>query len=482
MIGPMSGRFALNRRQLLAGAGAAIGSTALPRLSLAKARDGFLDLRARLVPHKLAGDKYGPSDLWLYNGTTPGPEIRATKGDTLRVRFTNELDEPTSIHWHGIRIDNAMDGVPGLTQDAVKPGESFDYVFNVPDAGTFWYHAHNKSWEQVARGLYGPLIVDEANPPFPRDHDTTLVIDDWRLDDNGQLDLASFGSLRDWSHAGRLGNWLTVNGVSQPRFMLNAGENYRLRLINTCNARAVSFNPDSVGAQILGYDGFVFDRPRKFEGDQLTLTPAQRVDLFVQPSADGTLKLQETGGFALEELSGREPVRFAIFEIKPTDNKFQNGSIDLSPNGIAAPDLENATTVELVMTGGAMGRMGDMTYQGEPLTRERMLETKQLWAFNGVANMPDEPLFRVKRGQTVIVKIVNETGWLHAMHTHGHHFQIIRRNGEEPNEIIWRDTFSIDRDETINVAFVADNPGKWLLHCHMLEHAAAGMRTWFEVV
>ena len=477
----MSERLAFSRRQLLAGAGAVVGSSALPRLSLAKTDGGFLDLRARLVPHKLAGDKHGPSDLWLYNGTTPGPEIRSTKGNTVRVRFTNELDQPTSVHWHGIRIDNAMDGVPGLTQEPVMPGKSFDYIFTVPDSGTFWYHAHNKSWEQVARGLYGPLIVDEADPPFPRDNDVTLVIDDWRLDENGLLDFASLGSLRDWSHAGRLGNWLTVNGVSQPRFTLNAGENYRLRLINACNARAVSIDPTSIGAQILGYDGFLFNQPRKSPG-QLTLAPAQRVDLLLRAGGNETLKLQEAGDFALEEISVRDAVRIAIFEVVKGGGSPESQPVTLLPNTVATADLANARTVDLVMTGGAMGRMGEMTHRGKPLTRERMRETKQLWAFNGVANMPEEPIFRVKRGETIIIKAVNQTGWLHAMHTHGHHFQIIERNGKKSNEMIWRDTFSIDRDETVKIAFVADNPGKWLFHCHMLEHAAAGMRTWFEVV
>ncbi|MGI9354739.1 MAG: multicopper oxidase family protein [Rhizobiaceae bacterium] len=470
-----------NRRQLLSATGATIASASLPRLSLAKTDDGFFQLAAGKTSQRLAGDKYGPSDLFLYNGKTPGPQIRVKRGDTVRVRFTNELDQPTSVHWHGIRIDNAMDGVPGLTQEPVMPGGSFDYVFAVPDAGTFWYHAHTKSWEQVARGLYGPLIVDETRPSFPLDNDITLVIDDWRLNENGVLDMTSLGSLRDWSHAGRLGNWLTVNGVSQPHFKVKAGENYRLRLINACNARAVSFNPASIGAQILGYDGFVFDSPREFTANQLALTPAQRVDLLLQPRGGDTVKLDETGGFALEEISGREPVRFAIFDTDGTSDRPGNTPVTLSPNTISAPDLTTAKTVELVMTGGAMGHMGDMTHKGEPLTRGRMMETKQVWAFNGVANMSSEPLFRIQRGHTVIIKTVNQTGWLHAMHSHGHHFQIIRRNGYKPDDLIWRDTFSIDHDETVDIAFVADNPGKWLLHCHMLEHAAAGMRTWFEV-
>jgi len=133
------------------------------------------------------------------------------QGETVRVRLENDLPQPTTIHWHGIRIDNAMDGVAGLTQPAVEPGGSFDYAFKVPDAGTFWYHPHNLSWEQVARGLYGPLIVDEPDPPEV-DQDIALVFDDWRLDETGQIHEASFAAMMDWSHAGRLGNVLTING------------------------------------------------------------------------------------------------------------------------------------------------------------------------------------------------------------------------------------------------------------------------------
>ncbi len=129
-----------------------------------------------------------------------------------------------------------------------------------------------------------------------------------------------------------------------------------------------------------------------------------------------------------------------------------------------------------------MGRMGNAIYRGKERARGDFQRTKQVWTFNNIANLADKPLFRVKRGQTGVVQTDNQTGWLHGMHVHGHHFQIVARNGERLKEIHWRDTFIIERDEQIDIAFVADNPGKWLLHCHMLEHAAAGMQTWFEVI
>ncbi|PHR19407.1 MAG: copper oxidase, partial [Hoeflea sp.] len=183
-----------SRRRLLAGLSSGLVASQLPSLSLAKSQDGFFNLIAAPSRQRLYLPDAPMSDLWTYNGSAPGPEIRVKKGERVQVRFTNKLEEPTSVHWHGIRIDNAMDGVSGLTQKPVEPGGSFVYDFVAPDAGTFWYHAHNKSWNQVARGLYGPLIVDETEPVFERSNDLTLVLDDWRLAGEGVLDVASLGS------------------------------------------------------------------------------------------------------------------------------------------------------------------------------------------------------------------------------------------------------------------------------------------------
>lgn len=443
---------------------------------------GVVELRAQKTIKKLAGNTYAASDLWLYNGRSPGPEIRVKQGERVRVHFVNELDEPTSIHWHGIRIDNAMDGVSGLTQEPVPPGGTFEYDFVAPDAGTFWYHAHNKSWNQVARGLYGSLIVEESDPVFDGNHELTLMLDDWRLGNDGALHLESLGSLMDWSHGGRLGNWITVNGTSQPEFKLNAGENYRLRLINACNARVIQISPNAINALVLGYDGFVFDDPAPAENDYLSLAPAQRIDLMINGSLTGQSELNDIGDFALQELSGQEALSLAKFSFSDNGKTRQKITPELTPNTITAPDLENAVNVPLVMTGGAMGRLGAVSYQGKPLSRDDTIRTKQMWAFNGIANLAKEPLFRVERGQTVVVKTENKTGWIHGMHVHGHHFQILSRQREELPSLHWRDTFVIDGDETVDIAFVADNPGKWLLHCHMLEHAAAGMQSWFEVL
>ncbi len=478
----MASHHSINRRNFLKTAGAGLGALSLPTLVVARTDNGVIDLRATKAPQKLAGEAYPASDLWLYNGSSPGPEIRVNQGDTVRVKFTNELDEPTSVHWHGIRIANAMDGVAGLTQEAVKPGDTFEYIFDVPDAGTFWYHAHNKSWEQVARGLHGSLIVDEPSPLVDRDHDLTLVIDDWRLDDDGTIHLASLGNLGDWSHAGRLGNWVTVNGRSQPTFKLTKSGTYRLRLINAANARILQIDPGAIGAKLVGYDGFLFEAPRDTDGELITLTPAQRVDLLLDLD-DASRNQHDAGGFALQEMSGRQALDIALFEIVEGNlPQPQKPDLVLHQNKIAIPDIGSAQNIFLIMEGGAMGGMGRMMHQGRMMERGDIRRTGQMWAFNGVANLGDEPLFRAKIGETIVLSTDNQTAWPHGIHVHGHHFQLLEHNGRALKYNDWRDTFTIDRDETVKIAFVADNPGKWLLHCHMLEHAAAGMNSWFEVV
>ncbi|MFD0917571.1 multicopper oxidase family protein [Pseudahrensia aquimaris] len=479
----MDNRSHFNRRDFIKFVGLGVGALAVPTLVVAEADDGFIDLRATKTAKKLAGSQSAQSDLWLYNGTSPGPEIRVKQGQTVRVRFTNELDEPTSVHWHGIRIVNAMDGVPGLTQDAVGPGETFEYIFDVPDAGTFWYHAHNRSWEQVALGLYGPLIVEEADPVFDRSHDLILMIDDWRLDENGVFDFASLGFMGDWSHAGRLGGWLTVNGQSQPTIKLALGESYRLRLINAANARIMFIDPSVISAEVIAYDGFPFAEPRAPQTPYEALLPAQRMDLLVTPTEKAVARLNDLSDFALTAFAGRESLSIAVFDVvESSGTQKAAASTTLPMNPIAQPDLENAMSVSLNMEGGAMGRMGRMMHNGMMMGPREMRRTGQFWSFNGVANFGDKPLFEAKKGQTIVLTTDNQTGWPHGIHLHGHHFQIIEHNGKTPKHFDWRDTFTIERDEQVKIAFVADNPGNWLLHCHMLEHSAAGMKTWFKVI
>jgi len=460
----------MNRRSFLKASMAGCAASLLPTFSLAKSNDGFLELTAQKGQARLYGQDGGLSELWLYDGRLPGPEIRVTRGDRVRVRFHNKLEVPTSVHWHGIRIDNAMDGVAGLTQPAVNPGESFEYDFVAPDAGTYWYHAHTMSWNQVPRGLAGPLIIEEIEPVFAPESDITLMLSDWRLTEDGVLETGSFGARHDFSHAGRLGNWLTVNGVSMPEIPLQTGRWHRIRLINASASRVLDLAPARFGAKVIALDGQSFDAPRDMDGT-LQLSPAQRMDLVMQP--------KKAGEIAFETMTGK-PFTFATFKVS------DSGEPDLplklpAANALPEPDLSSARTLPLNMAGGAMMGMRALMAQKSEAEIRRMMQEGLFWALNGKAGMDETPLFTATRGETIVIESRNDTSFAHAMHLHGHHFRVLERNGRALDHPDWRDTFTTTPNEKVKIAFVADNPGKWLIHCHMLGHAASGMMTWFEV-
>ncbi|POF28691.1 multicopper oxidase family protein [Roseibium marinum] len=458
----------MNRRSFLKASVAGCAATLMPTFSLAKSDDGFFELTAGKGQARLFGDDGGLSDLWLYNGRLPGPEIRVKRGERVRVRFLNKLDEPTSVHWHGIRIDNTMDGVAGLTQPAVKAGESFDYDFVAPDAGTYWYHAHTMSWNQVPRGLAGPLIVEDDVPAFDPALDITLMLSDWRLDDNGVMETASFGGMHDFAHAGRLGNWMTINGVSMPDIPLQKDRWHRLRLVNSSSARVLDLAPSRFGARVIALDGQPFETPRDMDGT-LQLSPGQRMDVVMRP--------EETGAIPFETMTG-QPITFATFKVGEASAPDRPLMLP-ARNDLPEPDLENARELPLDMAGGAMGGMRGM--MGSRADMQRRMQEGLFWAFNGKGGMDDTPMFSSERGETIVVESRNDTAFAHAIHLHGHHFRVLERNGRKLVHPDWRDTYTTVPDETVKIAFVADNPGKWLIHCHMLGHAASGMMDWFEV-
>ena len=466
----------ISRRKFL-GAGA-IGAAiiALPwRVAAEDAPYMVLEPRPAAVP--LAGVDKPAVSVWGYNGKVPGPLIRARRGERLRLRLKNGLEQPTTIHWHGIRIDNAMDGVPGLTQDAVLPGGEFDYSFIAPDAGTYWYHSHAKTWEQVARGLYGLLVIEEETAPKV-DRDIAFAADDWRLDGDGQIDEQSFGAMHDWSHSGRMGNWLTVNGLTDPVIPVRAGERLRLRLINTANARTLAFDFDRLAAHVIALDGQPVP-PSSPGVDGVILAPAQRADVIIY--IDG----KPGDAIPVWEVSTRyrlKAARLAISGKPPLRDRPPEEPVVLPANA-PLPKLKpnDAKHIELVMEGGAMGGLREGSIDGKMFSIRELVEKKLVWAFNGKAGMQKQPLVAIPRGRTAVINMVNKTAFFHAMHLHGHHFRVIERDGKPVAGAPWRDTELVKRNEQVRIAFVADNPGKWLFHCHMLEHIAAGMITWIDV-
>ena len=416
-----------------------------------------------------------PTSVWGYNSQVPGPVVRVRQSGEVRVKLRNRLPIATTIHWHGIRIVNAMDGVGNLTQPPVSPGSDFDYAFVAPDAGTFWYHPHYRSAEAVARGLYGLLIVDEPDPPIV-DRDLPLALDDWRLDDAGEIDTASFGNLHDASHQGRLGNVLSVNGLPAPEVAVAHGERLRLRLANTANSRVMTLDFGTLDPQLIALDGQPATASQ-LPDKRLILAPGQRADVIVdidlEPTQSTELTVVTRGGTtpAVRFVAGKQRLRE-----QPLD-----APVGLPANPLERRlELDSALNVDLLMLGGAMGRMRSARHGGKELSMRELASNGLVWAFNGNVGMPESPLFSATLGQTLRLNMINDTRWPHAMHFHGHHGRVLNAGRREAADL-WRDTVLVDPGERLDVAFVADNPGHWMLHCHMLEHQAAGMATWFAV-
>lgn len=480
-LGPIS------RRRVLAGAGASVTLLALPTLAARAAgeakpetADGFRLLHARPGEARLRGPNEAPTPIWGYDGMAPGPTLRVKQGEPLKVRLVNNLEQDTVIHWHGLRLPNAMDGVPHLTQKPIAPGQSFDYAFTPPDAGTFWYHTHFGSSEQLARGLYGVLIVDEPEPPAV-DRDVVMVVDDWRLAPDGAIH-ASFGNFHDAMMAGRLGQYITLNSEDFLNLKVKANERIRLRLVNTANSRIFQLRIDKHTARVMAVDGQPCP-PEVAPNGVLRLGPGTRIDLFL----DATLEPGATAPILVDDLRGGwlEAGRLVYDKGAPVRPAPLPEPQPLKSNPLPAKlDLANAFTLDVPLDGGGMammmrgmGGMGPGNFQGQGVPQQ-----ERVWALAGVAATGHDgpPMFKVPRGRTVVLNYINRTAFSHAMHIHGHHFRQFARGGEDFKPY-WLDTIIVDVERSERTAFVADNPGKWMMHCHMIEHMATGMAAWFEV-
>ncbi|WP_238371851.1 multicopper oxidase family protein [Heliomarina baculiformis] len=432
-----------------------------------------IPLTARTAKAQIAPPQYAMTDVWSYDGKIPGSILCLPQGGRLTRRLVNELPVPTSIHWHGIRIDNAMDGVAGLTQDAVPSGEIFDYDFTTPDAGTYWYHAHTNSMEQVARGLSGPLIVEEQEPPDV-DRDEVILFDDWLLNPETAQFAEPFNHPMMLSHAGRIGNLLGANGSFDPVLPARRHERLRLRLINAANARILDLRLHGLKGWTVALDGMPLKKPEPVDR-AISLAPAQRVDLIVDVIAD---KGEEAGLLHLaNDDSWQVLVRIPVTGKAAAHTRAAPVALPPNPR-MDVPGLDTAQRLEMTMEGGAMRGLTSASYQGRDMGGRELMQNGQFWALAGQVGMTETPFARFDRGETVRLKLMNNTVFAHAMHLHGMHFRQVRADGSLGP---MRDTILSLPNQPVEIAFVANNPGKWLFHCHMLAHAASGMNTWIEV-
>lgn len=431
----------MNRRHFLA----SVSATAILPIPTF-AGQVTLGLRAEAVTQQILASGDSATSMLGFNGSMPGPELRMRRGERIAIDVENGLDEGTAVHWHGIRLENQMDGVPMLTQDLIYPSDTKTYSFVPPDAGTYWYHSHYISYEQVARGMMGPLIVEDDTPPDV-DHDITVLLSDWQMQEDGSLS-KEFTDMHSLAHGGYMGNFARAF-LSQDQ--VQVGDRVRFRLINAATNRIFPTLVSGVNGSVVALDGMALAKPRPLT--KVVLAPAQRADLIVDI----------TGPVGFDMVTRQGPYRLADLAVIGTNTERQASPIfALTPPELPEPN-EPTQHLTLTMMGGAMGGRHD----GD-----------NIWAFNNISDLQADPFGSFERGETVRITMVNDTSFPHGIHLHGHHFYEV--GGDDALGDL-RDTTLVDAGESRDIICVFDNPGRWLLHCHMLSHAVGGMRTWVNV-
>lgn len=454
--------------------------------------------------------------VWTFNNSVPGPQIRVKQGDTIKVNLKNQLPEPVTIHWHGVPVPNAMDGIPGVTQNAVQPGQSFTYEFKADVPGTYWYHSHQDSVNQLDRGLYGAFIVESKEGPDV-DRDYTLVLDEWMSSgemsgmnmsggnmsemDHSKMNMGSSndnkssmnmsGNMSGMDHSTmNMGNenkastktdnssmnmghdmsmydLYTINGKSGSlvdQLPVKEGDIVRIRLIN---AGYLSHQIHLHGHEfkVIATDGQPINNPGILKDNVVSIAPGERYDIEFVASNPGQWLIEDHGDKAT--VKGMKAM--IVYEGAPAGSDKANEAekltaVDMSRYGQAGKTnftLDQKYTLEYTMNLNTEMKNGEMVY-----------------TINGKTFPETEPI-NVKKGETVKVRLVNNSKTDdHPMHLHGHFFQVLSKNGKplEGSPII-KDTLNLKPGEEYVVAFEADNEGNWMFHCHDLHHASAGMVT-----
>ncbi len=436
-------------------------------------------LTAAVAKQRLRPEPATEAEIFAYNGTAPGPAIRARRGHPLSIRLENQLSQPTSLHFSGYRVPNAVDGVGGLTQPPVAPGAGVDIAFTPQDAGTYIYHplVPGRTAEQVERGLAGLFVVEEDD--WERvDADYGLMLDDWRLTDQHQID-PNFAVAGDNARLGRLGNTLTVNGRPAPEtFKAPPNARVRLRVCGLANARIMPMRFEKMArATVIAIDGQPcepFDPLRR----QVIVAPGSRYDI--------VLDLPGTAGaeiVVLVALGDGLPVMRFETEGEALPAKPPVRPLPLNPGLPEAIRLQDARRAEFTIAGGWDAK--DPAGPGAPpdVVARKFPDPRKVWTLNHgfPSGLAGRPLFTVGKGNVVVLALTNRSSWTQVIRVHGHVFRVLHGldDGWEP---YFMDTVIVGEGRTVRIAFNADNPGKWLIRSTILEHMESGVLSWFEVL
>lgn len=467
--------FRLSRRTLLKSAAVAgaygAGMALLPRVHDAIAAPDPILLEARSIDTMLDGKGLTRKVMSYSDGRSTEaapPVLRVQRGEKFAATLINALDEPSTVHWHGIRLPNDQDGVPFLSQPYVFPGDRFDYAFTPPDAGTFWYHPHCNTLTQMGRGLAGMLIVeDKSDPVF--DAEFALNLRDWRLGGDSQF-IAQFRP-RDAAKTGTFGTVRTANWQLSPTYDAPAGGLVRLRVLASDVTRIFNLKLDGADAEIIAIDGHPV--PVRIPLDMVVVSPGQRLDLAVRmPDSEGVIA-------ALEDIRPSTPK--VVATLRSVGPSLKRNLADLGPlaaNAGVDIDMGTATEIPLLLSATA-----------ENAAKDSICGTLgySFWAINkkpwpGDSADPMDPIAELKLGKSYIFNVENVTPHAHPIHLHGMNFKVIASNKRTIQQPLVSDTYLMLPDEKAQLALVADNPGDWVFHCHIIEHQKTGMTGYIRVV
>ena len=467
-----------------------------------------LDIGVSMVRRTLAGHE---TVMFGYNGQYPGPLIKATKDATLFVRVTNDIEMPTTIHWHGIRVDNRFDGVPDVTQEAIQRGESFTYQVHVPDAGMFWYHPHVREDVQQDLGLFGNLLVTSPDPAYygPAHREEIFVLDDMLMDAIGALPWGESAP----THAlmGRYGNVMMVNGETDYRLTVQQGEVVRFYLTNVANSR--TFNVTFGGARVKVVASDVGRYEREQWVPSVVIAPAERYVVDVRFDEPGEAAIANTIQ-AINHFRGEfYPHVDTLSLVTVTDERAEAGvsaafetlrenaevsrEIDaFRPHFGREPDYEIETTLRVrnLHPSIVLSMEADTLYyppiewnDGMPMMNWLSTGDQVTWVLKdrrtGAENGDISWRFRV--GDVVKVRIFNSPDSFHPMnhpiHIHGQRFLVLAMDGVASENLVWKDTAIVPVGSTMDVLIEMSNPGEWMFHCHIAEHLHSGMMFTFTV-
>ena len=409
------------------------------------------------APARLSLEPGLETDLFAYNGTVPGPVLEFREGDHVVVHFRNDLPVATTVHWHGIHLPFPADGSPF---HPVPPGASYDYEFDIPPgtAGTYWYHPHpnHETGGQVARGLYGAIVVRAPDDPLAGLREQVLVLSDNRLNPDGSLDLPDPGSPpgRVDRENGREGPLILVNGHPTPELSIRSGEVQRWRIVNASAGRMYRLSIPGQSLTWVGTDGGLFERP--VEVPEILVAPSERVEILVRG----------TGSPGSRVVAFDQPYDRYIPQTRPAGWNCPRKLLTLRYTD--EPPIRPATAVPVRLRAV------------EPLDTARVTARREIVLAQGMINGRLMDMDRVDvdalLDRTEIWQIENIVGMDHPFHLHGFRFQVLDRNGVPEPFPAWKDIVNVPRHETVRIIVHYDDfPGKWMFHCHILDHEDHGM-------